>query len=91
MCASEIRICSLCMTEFIEGAAGSLKWTTEQTIYPFREESEVGLEIKDVSHWDLDFCSVKCLKTWLTIQIEREKLNVLKDISEKLERIISKA
>jgi DNA polymerase sigma len=78
------------MKQFLEGQEGSLKWTTEPAIYPFREESQVGLELKDMAHWDLDFCSVECLKTWLSIQIEREKLSVMKQILEKLDNLVPK-
>jgi len=87
----EVKTCALCMKVFLEGQEGTLKWSTEAMSLPLTLEQEKPQPPKDVAEWDLDFCSIKCLKIWVTIQLEKEKLQILKEISGKLDRLISKA
>ncbi len=75
------------MKTFLEGQEGSLKWSTEAITLPVRPDPEKFPSLKDIAEWDLDFCSIKCLKIWVTIQMEKEKLQVLKDISKKLDNL----
>ncbi len=86
----EVKNCALCMKVFLEGQEGSLKWSTEAMALPARPEPEKLQLPKDIAEWDLDFCSIKCLKIWVTIQMEKEKLLVLKDISAKLDKLAKK-
>ncbi len=78
------------MKVFLEGQEGSLKWSTEAMALPAGEESEKAISMSDIAKWDLDFCSIKCLKIWVTLQIEKEKLQVLKQISAKLDNLLKK-
>ncbi len=78
------------MKTFLEGQEGSLKWSTEALQLPARLEHEKAGMPMDIAEWDLDFCSIKCLKIWVTIQMEKEKLLVLKEISAKLDKAIKK-
>ncbi len=86
----EVKNCALCMKVFLEGQEGSLKWSTEALALPGRTESEKVTIPKDIAEWDLDFCSIKCLKIWVTINMEKEKLQVLKEISAKLDKLVKK-
>jgi hypothetical protein len=86
----ETKTCALCMKVFLDGYEGSLKWSTEALQLPSLQESEKGHSLLDVAEWDLDFCSIKCLKIWVTLQLEKEKLQVLKQISAKLDNLLTK-
>ncbi len=86
----EIHNCALCMKVFLEGQEGSLKWSTEAMALPSLLEHDKPQSPKDIAEWDLDFCSIKCLKIWVTIQMEKEKLLVLKEISAKLDKLAKK-
>ncbi len=79
------------MKVFLEGQEGSLKWSTEALQLPAKLEGEKIAMPKDIAEWDLDFCSIKCLKIWVTIQMEKEKLLMLKEISAKLDTLANKA
>ncbi len=86
----EVKNCALCMKVFLEGQEGSLKWSTEALELPAKLDGEKIAMPKDIAEWDLDFCSIKCLKIWVTIQMEKEKLLVLKQISAKLDNLVKK-
>ncbi len=87
----DVKNCALCMKTFLEGQEGSLKWSTEAIALPPVMEHDKPQSPKDIAEWDLDFCSIKCLKIWVNIEQEKEKLQILKDISAKLDKLVNKA